>query len=222
MLFHNSIRKYTLALLSTFNGLKVEHKLSDGTYTQSNIPIVYTSKEKSTILDDHTTEQLLSGNYNVLPRIALSLTAMNRSDTRMTNKYIKINVKDGEFNFNAVPYEFTFDMDIICRGMNEASMIIEQIVTKFNPTYTIRINEVPNQSEPTSVPVQLLDISLSSEEFEEIHENMVTISVGLNLKGNFYSPIENMERIHEVDIYTHLWHEMNQSEETELIQYIYP
>ena len=56
MLIHNTIRRYRLAMLETFNGLKVEYSVpkSDGTpeYRYKNIPIKYSSREKLNQLDE--------------------------------------------------------------------------------------------------------------------------------------------------------------------------
>lgn len=208
MLHHGIIRKYTLGLLNLFNDLEVQYLNSDNTTTTKKIPCKYSSKEKSHLFDEHTTEQLLSGNTNVLPRSNLALSTMVKSAERTTGKFNKINrnLADKEFMYNPVPYEFTFELTVQCRGMNEASMIIEQVAPKFNHNLTMRINEVPNQVEPTSIPVQLLDISIEQEEYEEISTNIVTIGFGLAIKGNLYPAIRNIDLIEEVDMYVNMWH----------------
>ena len=201
MLFHNSIRKYTLALLETFNGLKVQ----EGDILK-NIPIKYSTREKTDLLADVTEEQILSGNYNFLPRSSLKMSTVVKNPDRQSNKFNKIATSSfGEFLFNAVAYDFTFELTIMCRGMNEASSIIEQIAARFNPNYTLQINEIPNQKVPTSIPVQLLDIGFENEMYEEISANFVTINIGLMLKGNFYSPVDKMEKIHNVQMFLNLW-----------------
>jgi hypothetical protein len=158
---------------------------------------------------------LLSGNYNILPRSSLTLLSMVRNSERQSNKFNKIATTDfGEFFYNAVAYDFSFDMNIMCRGMNEASSIIEQITSRFSPNYTLLINEIPNQVTPTSTPVQLLDVSLETEEYEDISANIININVGLMLKGNFYAPIEQMDKIHNVDMYMNLWNNSEKNDYT--------
>jgi len=220
-LFHNSIRKYTLALLSTFNNLKVQYTLKDGSLETKNIPITFGNKEKSNIFSKKDTELLLSGNTSFLPRATLSISSIVRQEARMTNKFVKIHTKDNEFLFNAMPYEFAFELEIQCRGMNEASMILEQITTKFNPNYVLRINEVPNQLEPTTIPVQLLDVDLQAEEYEDVSMNIVTINAGLSLKGNFYPPIQTSERIKNVDMFINAWHHSEENEYNRAALYNY-
>lgn len=210
-LYHNTIRKYTLAMLETFNGLKVEYEVqnNNGTpeYRYKNVPIKYSTREKINVLDEVEETNLLSGNYNVLPRTSIALTSIVKNSERQSNKFNKIATTDfGEFLFNAVSYDFSFDMTILCRGMNEASMIVEQVASRFNPTYTLLVNEIPNQVTPTSVPLQLLDIGMDGREYDELSNDIIEVSIGMMLKGNFYSPIEEMEKIKNVDMYMNFWY----------------
>lgn len=205
MQHHGTIRKYTAALLDVFNGLEVEYLDSNSNTITRNIPIVYSSREKSRIIEGHTAEQLASGNTNVLPRANISLSTLAKADQRVTNKNIKINKAQGEdtfeYMFNSVPYEFTFELTVMCRGMNEASMIIEQVAPKFNPTLNVDIWDATNLNEPTRVPIRLLDIGIEQEEYEEYSTNLVIISFGLSLMGNLYPPIKSTPRIHDFKMY---------------------
>jgi len=206
ILFHNSIRKYTLALLETFGNLKIQKSGTTDNPVYKKIPIKYTYREKMRQFDEVQEQQLLSGNYNILPRSSLTLTSIIKNQERQSNKFNKIATNEfGNFLFNAVSFDFAYDIAILCRGMNEASSIIEQITSRFNPTYTLKINEIPNQITPTSVPIQLVEIDVQGEEYEEISTNIVTVSVSLILKGNFYSPIENMENVKDFKMYLNLW-----------------
>lgn len=202
---HNTIRTYTGALLNLFNDLEVQYKNSAGEVTSRNIPVRFASREKSKILDEYTMEQLTSGNFNVLPRASLSWSSLMRSEQRTTNKNLKINTKANEdtfeFLYNSVPYEFTYELSIICRGMNEATMIIEQVASRFNPIVNIDVYDATNLDEPTRIPVQLLDIGITPDEYEEISSNIVTISFGLSLKGNIYPPIKTIDRIKDFKIF---------------------
>jgi hypothetical protein len=103
--------------------------------------------------------------------------------------------------YNSVPYEFNYDLVFQCRGMNEASQIIEQIAPKFNPIVNIDIWDATNLDEPTRVPVRLLDISIESEDYDELSSNIITVVMGINLVGNLYPPIKSIPRIKEYEIY---------------------
>jgi hypothetical protein len=205
MVHHGTIRKYTAALLEFFNDIEVSYKLSNGQRIEKNIPLNYSSREKSRILDDYTVEQFLSGNKNVLPSASLAFVSMAKAEQRTTNKNNKNNnftsTSGLEFSYNSVPYTFNFDLVVKCRGMNEASQIVEQIAPKFNPSINIDIWDASNLNEPTRVPVNLLDISIEDEEYDELSSNVFTVTFGLTLTGNLYPPIKAMPRIKEFKMY---------------------
>lgn len=214
---HNTIRTYTGALLNLFNDLEVQYKNSVGEITSRNIPVRFATKEKSKILDEYSTDQLTSGNYNVLPRANLSWSNMIKAEQRTTNKNVKINTKANEntfeFLYNSVPYEFTYELTIMCRGLNEATMIIEQIACKFNPIINIDVYDATNLDEPTRVPVTLLDIGIEPSEYEELSSNIINVNVGLSIKGNIYPPIKSIERIKEFKMF------LNESQEDKFNNY---
>lgn len=199
---HGTIRKYTAALLNIFNELEIQYNDSNGVLHSKNVPVKYSTKEKSMEFDKYTTEQLLDGNYNVLPRANIALSQMVKSEQRVRNKNLKMNKVENEnsfdFLYNSVPYEFNYDLVVLCRGMNEACMIVEQIVPRFNPTYEVDIYDASNLDEPTRIPVKLLDVSIESQEYDELSSNIITVSFGLSLTGNLYPPIKSIQKIKEV------------------------
>jgi hypothetical protein len=205
MFHHGTIRKYTAAMLDLFNDLEIQYTDSNGNIRSRNIPIKYSSIEKYRELDNFSTEQLLAGNTNTLPRGAIALSTMIKAEQRTTNKNLKIGKVKGEntfeYMYNSVPFEFTFELAIMCRGMNEAAMIIEQIAPKFNPTVNIDVWDAENLNEPTRIPVKLLDIGIESNEYDELSSNIVTVNVGTSIMGNLYPPIKSIERVKEFKMY---------------------
>ena len=201
---HGTIRKYTVAILDLFNDFEIQYENSLGETISKSIPLRYSSREKAKIFDEYTTEQLLSGNYSILPRASLALKSMAKAESRVTNKNTKINQYKTdsiiEFSFNSVPYEFTFEIIVQCRGMNEATQIIEQVAPKFNPTVNIDVWDAANLNEPTRIPVRLNDVSLDSEDYEELSTNIFTVTFSLSLMGNLYPPIKSQERVKEFQI----------------------
>jgi hypothetical protein len=205
MIHHGTIRKYTAALLDLFNNMEIQYADSNGTIRSRNIPLVYSSKEKVAVLDTYSLEQLKSGNTNVLPRASLAWSTMVKSDQRVKNKNMKIakiQTEDTfEYMYNSVPYEFTFELVVTCRGMNEATQVIEQIAPKFNPTVNIDIWDVGNLDEPTRIPVKLLDIGIENDDYDEFSSNLVNVNFGLSIMGNIYPPIKTVDRIKDFKMY---------------------
>ena len=164
---HGSVRKYTAALLDFFNNVEIQYKISDGNPVTKSVPIRYTSREKSRIFEDYAIDQMLGGNYNFLPRGNLALSGITKAEARTTNKNLKIGTYASdtsmEFMHNSVPYEFAFDVSFQCRGMNEATQIVEQIAPKFNPTVNLDVWDAQNLDEPSRIAVKLNDIQIEQE-----------------------------------------------------------
>lgn len=198
---NNTIRKYTQALLNQLGDVEVQYMRTDGSLVNKKIPLVYGTREKQNIQDFVSQEFLETGNYSVLPRQQLSLVQLSKMEDRVTNKLLKKNIRIHEdfqeFVFNPVPYEFTFDYQQMCRGMNEAQQIIEMIQTKFNPTLDIDIWDQDNLEEQTRVPVKLLDIQIEDEGYSENSTNIITVIQSLSVVGNLYQP--NTVDLHILD-----------------------
>lgn len=207
---HGIIRKYTLALLSTFNNIEIQKLKSDGiTYSSSIVPIRFSSREKSTLFSEVETSQITNGNFNIIPRASLVFNSIQKASERTTSKFNKINRQVSSsagtdivnYQYNSVPYDFSFSLIIQADGMNEASMIAEQILPRFNPVYTIAVNEIPLQEEPTSIAISLEGSEFEQSDYDTFTSNMVTMTFDLTLKGNIYPPITDAYLINQIKIF---------------------
>lgn len=203
-LHHGTTRKYTAGLINLFNQTEVQYTLSDGSLKTVKVPLSFSAREKYALLEELSEAQYLNGNTNMLPVGYLALTGLNKSLERSTNKNSKIHKAKStvqiEYMYNSVPYDFDYELTYICRGMNEATQIIEQLVVLFTPNYYIDINDVSNLTEPTRVPIKLNDVQFETEEHDTLSSNIVTVRFGLTLVGNLYMPIKRTEIIREYDL----------------------
>lgn len=202
MFYHNTIRRYVLALLDFFNNLEVQYADNDQIITKS-VPIRYKTREKL-LSQDKSTEQVLTGNTNVLPRAELDLTDLSPDTERQVSKYLKINRLrndlDAEFQWNCLSYTFSFEVKVLCRGMNEVSQIIEQVCPKFNPNVAIDIRDAENETVPTRIPLQLDGVSFEAPDYDEKSNNIFTVSFSLKLLGYLFEPIKKYSLVKEFNI----------------------
>jgi hypothetical protein len=191
-----------LALLDFFNNLEVQYTDNDQIITKS-VPIRYKTREKL-LSQDKSTEQVLTGNTNVLPRAELDLTDLSPDTERQVSKYLKINRLrndlDAEFQWNCLSYTFSFEVKVLCRGMNEVSQIIEQVCPKFNPNVAIDIRDAENESVPTRIPLQLGSVKFEAPEYDEKSNNIFTVSFDLTLLGYLFEPIKKYSLVKEFNI----------------------
>lgn len=200
---HNTIRKYTLALIDFFNDLEIQYHDSNDNIVNKKIPIIYRNKEKRSLMDQSIIQEL-SGNLNVLPRGTLSIAQMSKSSDRNTSKFNKFAFKrenqDMDYMYNPVAYDITYDLSIICRGMNEACQIIEEIAPKFNPNVAIDVWDADNLNEPSRIPINLSDINPEVISVDEFSQNLIRVTAILTLYGWLYPPIRTHKKVKNFDI----------------------
>lgn len=200
---HNTIRKYTLALIDFFNDLEIQYHDSNDNIVNKKIPIIYRNKEKRSLMDQSIIQEL-SGNLNVLPRGTLSIAQMSKSSDRNTSKFNKFAFKrenqDMDYMYNPVAYDITYDLSIICRGMNEACQIIEEIAPKFNPNIAIDVWDADNLNEPSRIPINLSDINPEVISVDEFSQNLIRVTAILTLYGWLYPPIRTHKKVKKFDI----------------------
>lgn len=194
-------------LLHILNNLQVQFTDAKGNLCQKNVPIVFASREKSVMLEDFTEKQLLSTNLNVIPRGFLKFTTMNRNDGRIMNKNIKINTFKHDdtmnFQYNCMPYDFTFDCMIKCRGMTEACMLMEQIAVWFNPNLNVEIYDADYEDAPTDITIKLLDLNPQINDYDETSQHIIEVMASFSVSGWIYTPVRSQSRIKEFIMRVH-------------------
>lgn len=203
--YFRTIRTYVAAVLDYFKGLETQTTDQAGNTLTKTVPFMYVSKEKSAMFEMVSNTQHRTGNVNIIPRGTISLISIQKDDTRQTNRNTKTNrvKKDDtiQYSYNSVSYTFIFEVKIICRGMNEATMLVEEIAPRFNPNCSLAVYDVDNLDEPTRLPFRLLDISI--EEFEPMDEtsmNLFIVDCTCQLEGQLYAPIENAKAIDKIKV----------------------
>lgn len=210
MYFHfETLRTYTASLLSLFGDLEVQTTHSNGKIHTSRVPIQYSNREKSDIINQLDYNQIFSANSQILPRAVLIFVSMAPARERGKVKFQKIFKlqKDNEtfqYNFNSIPYNFEFQIVAQTRGMNEACQIIEQVCTYFNPSYNMKIAEIPFPDIPkTSVKLELTNTTVEQQDIDDYSTNITTITFDLTLSGNLYPAIKETKIIKEVQSFLH-------------------
>lgn len=203
MFYHNTIRRYTLALLDFFNNMEIQYLGDNDEVISKSIPIRYKSREKLLSIDK-STEQILTGNTNVLPRAELELTSLSVDTERQSSKYLKINrLRNGneaDYQWNCLSYTFDYTVAVLCRGFNEVSQLIEQVAPKFNPNVAIDIRDAENEQEPTRIPVQLDGIDFDVPDYEATSNYICTVKFNLKLYGYLFQPIKQYSIIKKFNI----------------------
>lgn len=209
MISHGTINSYVGALLTFLRNTNISYTDENKNLVTKNIPIMYTSKEKSDSLEFLNAEDIKTGNANILPRGTLSLVSIQKREEASLNRNIKVNKTRTdnkiEYSFNSVPYSFVFEFNIFCRGMNELASLIEIILPVFNPNLSLDIYDVANLDEPTRVPLKLMDVTFSEiDENSETSKNIWNLTFSMQMDGQLYQQIKTTNLLIEYDMTTNI------------------
>jgi hypothetical protein len=214
---HKLTEKYTIALLDLFDDMQISYRKSDGSSQYVTIPLKFRSRERAANLSEQETEEIIKGNTGIIPRLSLVLNTIEKAPERTTNKYIRsheIQFEDGlKYTLNSVAYNWSFSILLLARTVTESSQIIEQIAPMFRPSYTLNINEIEMLEEPTTIPLDLLDIQMDiQDEHDDDDIRTIVTEFSFTLRGNMYLPIKEQHVIEHMKVYLDNWFMDNTNE----------
>lgn len=214
VLYFNTTRTNTLAILTSLNNIKHWTKDEEGNDTQGVIPIKFGNYEKAVALEDLSEDLRTTGNFNFVPRMVLSFTGMTKAPERDTNKFHKISrrfkMASGsvalQFAYNSVAYDFQYTLVLQARGLPQAYQAVEQILSRFRPSYAIAVREYPLFDKMTETQLLTQDPTFEIiEDFDEFDVNLVNVTFDLTLRGNLYMPLHVTGPIETVKLSNYLW-----------------
>ena len=211
---HQTIKRYTSAMLSLFNDIHIVRTDENGVVERDSVvPIKFASTQKAYTLADEDYDQLRESNYNVLPRFSLGISGMTAGKERDTNKLNKIGKLDVStdpnekaiWSYNSVAYNIDFELSILAKTFTDLTIIIEQILPMFNPTYNMKFRDLDFHEEYRTVPIRLngVDMDLDVDLDLDGDVRFVTATMSLTVEANLYPSIKESKLIHHVDAKLH-------------------
>lgn len=189
------IRKYTTAFGSLFDDLSIVRESNSGTTQTLKVPIAYGPKERYLIrtkqdpdLDRKVSMQLPRMSFELLD---LSYSPERKKSTTLKNRYVDVNDANKlNTQFSPVPYDLTFELNIMTKFMDDSLQVVEQILPFFTPDWTISMNLVPTMGLTRDIPIELTSVSMQ-DSYEGSFEERRAIVWTLNfiVKGYLYGPV---------------------------------
>lgn len=206
--FFNTTRKYILGLLNTFNDIRtLRTDPITNISIQNIVPLSFSTKDKVFVMNETDVNQMKTGNYNFLPRMALVYTGIEPDYERNTNRYAKINLTTStggvsSYQMNSVAYNFKFELQIATRSLIDLFSIYEQVLPFFNPYLTLNVDELSSLSEPSLIKVFIdtFDIDLPDEISIDDDIRICTANLKITLKGNLFPPIKDGALIESINL----------------------
>lgn len=205
---HDSIRKYIIVFGTVFNDIYINRLSSTGEVLQTlKIPLTYGPKDKVLARLDQNPEMTNQVGI-VLPRISFEMTSMEYDPTRKLNTLNKLTKQSAtagtddevKYQYQPVPYDMQFEMNILVKNAEDGTRIVEQIVPYFTPDFTVSVNVVPEVDGPRDIPIILNSIT-SQDQYEGsfTERRVLTWTLSFTLKGYLYGPTKKSKLIKKAE-----------------------
>lgn len=201
---HDTLRKYIIVFGTLFNDIYINRTNSTGEIVQTlRVPLTYGPKEK--VLARLEQNPTMSNQVGiVLPRISFEMTSMEYDPTRKLNTLNKLTKQSStagtddevSYQYQPVPYDMQFEMNILVKNAEDGTRIVEQIVPYFTPDFTVSVNLVPEVDSARDIPVILNSISHQDTyegSFEQRRSMIWTLT--FTMKGWLYGPTKKSKLI---------------------------
>lgn len=209
--YHNIIRKYIVAFGSLFNDIHVIRSTAEGvTVKDITIPIAFAPKDKARyqINAINSDRNAINEIGAILPRLSFALANNIEYDTlRTLNPLLtrKAKIDTTTLDRSEVmigrPFNFSFQLSIWTKYLDDMFQIVEQILCFFNPDYHVTIKEIPELNIETSVPIVFQGCSPNIEtEFNDTAWRIIRFDMDFVLKGWIYPPIKDSGIINNIKL----------------------
>lgn len=230
--YFQTIRRITANFGSLFDNIEFVKDSSVSPIDSFIVPLSFAPRnyfisrvnEKSSI--DNNGKPITSHNF---PAMSFEMTGFEYDSERQTNMMITIpeNSENNSgqplntyrTNFNLVPYNISYRLNIFARKNEDLLQILEQILPYFAPHYTLNVDLGGGLGIKKNIQV-----NLDSNSFEDEWENsrtdfrLLTQSLDFTAKGYVIPPIQDLPLIERAQLY--YYDEINANAEHILQRYI--
>lgn len=201
---HDTLRKYIILFGTQFNDIYINRTNTAGEIIQTlKIPLTYGPRDKVLArLEQNPT--LTNQVAIVLPRISFELMSLEYDPARKLNTLNKLTKQSANagtddevaYQYQPVPYDMQFEMNILVKNAEDGTRIVEQIVPYFTPAFTVSVNLMPEVDAARDVPLILNSIS-HEDTYEGSFETRKAIiwTLSFTMKGWLYGPTKKSKLI---------------------------
>lgn len=195
--YHEIIRRTVISFGTLFNDIHIRHKNADGTQASDmKVPIAYAPIQK--FLARIEQQPLDNGGRETitLPRMSFEMKGIAYDSTRKgspVQTFKAINPSDNKkINkvFMPVPYNVSFELNIITKLNEDALQIIEQILPFFQPAFNVTVDLVSSIGEKRDIPIVLNTINFQDTYEGDYSERRYLIyTLNFTAKTNLFGPV---------------------------------
>ena len=113
---------------------------------------------------------------------------------QITNFKNFAHTSEGTFSqYNPVPYNFDFDLNLYSRTFEDAHQVVEHIISYFTPDYTIKVNLIPELGIVKELPILLnsVDRDVDYEGDREDNPRRIIFTFHFTVKGFIFGKVSD-------------------------------
>ena len=164
--YHEILRKTVIGFGTLFNDINIRHRDASGTsFSNLKVPLAYGPIQKFLARiqqqPDLNREIALT-----LPRLSFEMTGLQYDPSRktgVTQTFLATQNGNAKKVYMPVPYNVTFELNIISKLNDDSLQIIEQILPYFQASLNITINLISAIGEKKDVPVVMESITQNDQ-----------------------------------------------------------
>lgn len=165
---NDSVRKLVVGFGNLFKNVQIEQINTDNSKRIFTVPLMYSPKEK--FIKRLTEHSSISDDTRVeigVPQMAFELVALVYDPARRMNKLSRMTQISADKNYvsgsyTESPYNFTFNLYVYTRNIEENLQILEQILPYFSPEFIISLN-MGDMHQSVDIPIVLAQTNLIQE-----------------------------------------------------------
>lgn len=165
--YHEILRKTVIGFGTLFNDIHIRHKDASGVnFSVMKVPLAYGPIQKFLA----RIEQQPDLNRDIaitVPRLSFEMTGLQYDPSRktgITQTFIAVDTNDRVKKvYMPVPYNLTFELNILTKLNDDSLQIIEQILPYFQPAFNITINLISSIGEKKDIPIVLESITQNDQ-----------------------------------------------------------
>jgi hypothetical protein len=193
--YHQIIRKTVIGFGTLFNNIEVRHTDdNDNNVSAIRVPLSYAPAQK--LLQRARQPDLNTKVQTSLPRMSFEMTGMSYDPSRksgVTQSFKAISSSDGKSLrkvYLPVPYNLSFELNVLSKLNDDSLQILEQILPFFQPALNVTIDLVSSIGEKKDVPIVLESIN-QSDDYESDFNSRRTIihTLRFTAKTHLFGPV---------------------------------
>jgi len=168
------------------------------------VPISYGPKDKWVqAMESDPSRQMQT--KNTLPRMSFEISGFTFDATRKTTRTSTVlcTSEDGTAQqvYTPAPWNVDFMLYLVAKNQEDIFQMLEQILPKFNPDFTVKIRTIPPMGIVQNVPISLMSIA-SEDNFDGSfdEQRLIVYTLTFTAKANYYGEVSTVKIITDIGI----------------------